>query len=116
MDTCLNQQRIERVCAITLIKKDVHPEEEIDQKCMPNLDLTCMFEEELTFSLLRFTTAVKQLDDEYYSPNRLREILVVIAMYLHQNLFNVLNNAMKANTTQSLGLGQWYCNFTLSCR
>ena len=83
-----------------------------------NLDLLGSFHQsQLSFALSRFIVEVRRLDGKEYPPNTLREIIVCIQMFLHENgimwklidgdnfvgLRNVLDNTMKER--HSLGYG-----------
>ena len=72
---------------------------------------------ELCFALCRFFREVKKLDGRDYPPNTVRELVIMIQMYLHENgvfwklfddnefasLRNVVDNTMKER--HSVGLG-----------
>ena len=74
-------------------------------------------EGDLAYCLCRFICEIKKIDGDDYPPNTLREIVIMIQMYLHQNglfwklldgeefigLRNVLDNTMKER--HALGLG-----------
>ena len=45
-------------------------------------------ESDLCYSLCRFVREVKKLDGNDYLPNTLREIVIMIQMYLHSNAVN----------------------------
>ena len=73
---------------------------------------------DLAYSLVRFVREIKKIDGSDYPPNTLREILIMIQMYLHQNdvfwkildhaefvtLCNVLDNTMCERTVMGLGV------------
>ena len=75
---------------------------------------------ELAYSLSRFLREVKRLDGKEYPPNTLRELIVMIQMFLHERgmfwkllddsefrlMRNVLDNTMKERTAQGLGVRQ----------
>ena len=74
----------------------------------------------LAYSLARFIREVKRLDGGEYPPNTLREIIIMIQMYLHEKdvywklldhpefvaLRNVVDNTMKERTAMGLGVKQ----------
>ena len=80
-------------------------------------DLANIVPLDLSFALSRFIVEVRRLDGKEYPPNTLREIIICIQMYLHENnvmlklidgpqfvrLRNVLDNVMKER--HSLGYG-----------
>ena len=83
-----------------------------------NLKVTDQFEKgDLAFSLARFVREVRKLDGNEYPPNTVREIVIMIQMYLHENslnwklldedkflgLRNVVDNTMKER--HALGMG-----------
>ena len=83
-----------------------------------NLDaLICFAQQDLAYILSCFISEVKKIGSDNYPPNTLREIIIVIQMYLHKNglmwkpfdskkfvnLRNVLDNLMKRRT--ALGMG-----------
>ena len=73
---------------------------------------------DLAFALSYFIRKIKKLNGDEYPPNTLKEIVVMIQMYLHENglywklldeqvfinLHNVLDNTMKERTAQGLGV------------
>ena len=84
-------------------------------------DLNCLSlftQSDLAFTLSRFIREVKKLDNSDYPPNTLREIIIMIQMYLHQNavywkmldhpefvnLHNVFDNTMRERTAIGLGV------------
>ena len=84
-------------------------------------DLDCinsLSEGNLAYSLSRFICEIKKLDGSDYHLNTLREIVIMIQMYLNENsvyqklldgaefvsLRNVLDNTMKEHTAQGLGM------------
>ena len=51
-------------------------------------DLNCLSafdQSHLCYSLVRFIREVKKLDESEYPPNTLKEIVIMIQMYLHEN-------------------------------
>ena len=72
------------------------------------------------YSMSRFVREVKKVDDSDFPPATLREIVIMIQMYLHENsvnwkllddevfpiLRNVLDNTMKERTAVGLGVRQ----------
>ena len=84
-----------------------------------NLELLYTFtEHDLGFALSRFIREVKKLDGSDYPPNTIRDIIIMIQMYLHENsiywklldqpqffsLRNVVDNTMKERHSQGLGV------------
>ena len=84
-----------------------------------NLDLLGSFnEKDLAFALSRFVREVKKLDGSDYPPNTIRELVIMIQMYLHENsifwklldqpeflpLRNVVDNTMKERHCAGLGV------------
>ena len=75
---------------------------------------------DMCHSLARFIREVKRLDGKDYPPNTLRELIIMIQMYLHKNgifwrlldnpefvvLHNVLDNTMKERHSMGLGVRQ----------
>ena len=75
-------------------------------------------QDDLSFALARFIREIKCLDGTDYPPNTLREVIVMIQMYLNENniywkllegerfltLRNVVDNTMKQRTAMGLGL------------
>ena len=80
--------------------------------------LNCFSESDLCFALCRFVREVKKLDGSEYPPNTVRELVIMIQMYLHENgvfwklldqaefvaLCNVVDNTMKQRHSQGLGI------------
>ena len=76
--------------------------------------------QELAYSLIRFVTEIKRIDGKDYPPQTLRQIVIMIQMYLNENgiywkliddlkfvqLRNVLDNIMKERTSAGLGVRQ----------
>ena len=86
-----------------------------------NLDIVSeVCKEDLAYALARFIREIKKVNGEEYPPNTLREIIIMVQMYLNQNgifwkllddsvfvfLRNVLDNTMKERTAQGLGIKQ----------
>ena len=84
-----------------------------------NLDNVFALEKsQLAYALARFIREVKRLDGGDYPPNTLREIIIMIQMYLHERdlywklldhpefitLRNVVDNTMKERTAMGLGV------------
>ena len=86
-----------------------------------NANLNSLFsfsQGDLEYALARFIREVRKVDMSEYPPNTLREIIIMIQMYLHENnvnwklldgnnfsvLRNVLDNTMKERTSQGLGV------------
>ena len=84
-----------------------------------NLEVLYTFtESDLCFVLLRFIREVKKLDGTEYPPNTVRELIIMIQMYLHENsiywklldnsafasLRNVVDNTMKERHGMGLGV------------
>ena len=84
-----------------------------------NLNCLSAFDQShLCYSLARFIREVKKLDDSEYPPNTLKEIIIMIQMYLHENgvywklldhpefinLRNVVDNTMGERTAMGLGV------------
>ena len=84
-------------------------------------DLNCLKELkkcDLSYALCHFVREIKKLDDTEYPPNTLREIVIMIQMYLQQNdlfwkvldhaefigLCNVLHNTTRETTAMGLGV------------
>ena len=75
-------------------------------------------QDDLNFALSRFICEIKRIDGSDYPPNTLREVIIMVQMYLNENnifwkllehpnfqcLRNVVDNTMKERT--ALGLGQ----------
>ena len=73
---------------------------------------------DLAFALSYFIREIKKLNGQEYPPNTLKEIVVMLQMYLHENglywklledqeflgMRNVLDNTMKERTAQGLGV------------
>ena len=73
---------------------------------------------DLCYSLSRFITEVKKLDNTDFPGKTLREIVIMVQMHLHQNgvywkllddpefrtLRNILDNVMKVRHSQGLGI------------
>ena len=87
--------------------------------CSANLNALFTFSEgDLDYSLARFIREVKKVDGTDFPPNSLREIIIMIQMYLHENLIswklldgdnfsvlrNMVDNTMKERTAQGLGV------------
>ena len=74
--------------------------------------------DELCYSLCRFVREVKRLDGNDYPPNTIRELVIMVQMYLHENgvfwklfddqqfatLRNVVDNTMKERHGAGLGV------------
>ena len=84
-----------------------------------NLEMLYTFTQgDLCYSLSRFIREVKKLDGSDYPPNTVRDLVLMIQIYLHENsiywklldnpefvmLRNVLDNAMKERHGQGLGV------------
>ena len=86
-----------------------------------NANLDALFEVtqvDLAYSLCRFIREIKKMDGSDYPPNTLREMIVMIQMFLHSNgvnwklldgssfvgLRNVLDNTMKQRHAAGLGV------------
>ena len=80
--------------------------------------LNTFSEGDLEYALARFIREVKKMDRSDFPPNTLREIIIIIQMYLHENsinwklldgnnfsvLLNVVDNTMKERTALGLGV------------
>ena len=86
-----------------------------------NLDMVGTFaKNDLCHSLSRFIREVKKLDGSEYPPNTVRDLVLMVQMYLHENsvywklldqeefiyLRNVVDNTMKERHAQGLGVRQ----------
>ena len=86
-----------------------------------NLEVLDGFSEfDLAYSLCRFVREVRKLDGSEYPPNTVREIIVMLQMFLHENsinwklldgenfvgLRNVVDNTMKERHALGLGVRQ----------
>ena len=84
-----------------------------------NLDMLGSFSPyDLCYSLSRFVGEVKKIDGSDYPPNTVRELVIMIQMYLHENcvfrklldqvkfliLRNVVDNTMKEYHSAGLGV------------
>ena len=84
-----------------------------------NLDfLHAVTKFDLSHSLIRFMREVKKMDGTDYPPNTVRELIIMIQMYLHENgkfwklldedaiatLRNVVDNTMKERHSAGLGV------------
>ena len=77
-------------------------------------------QDDLSFALSRFIREVKKVDGSEYPPNMLKEIIIMIQMYLHKNaitwklldhpkfnsLCNAVDNTMKEHIAFVLGVKQ----------
>ena len=66
-----------------------------EQIIKANLELLHTFDQsDMCYSLSRFITEIRRLDGNEYPPNTLREIVVCIQMFLHENmvLWKLLDN------------------------
>ena len=75
---------------------------------------------DLAYALARFIREIRRLDGKDYPPNTLKEIIIMIQMYLHERdvywklldnpdfvaLRNVVDNTMKERTAMGLGVKQ----------
>ena len=73
---------------------------------------------DLCYSMSRFIREVKKLDGSEYPPNTVRDLVLMVQMYLHENsmfwklldqaefmaLHNVLDNTMKQRHGEGLGV------------
>ena len=90
-----------------------------DEIVRANLDLVMGVENsDLCFALARFIREVKKIDGSDYPPNTLREIIIMIQMYLNEHLIywklqdeqdfvylrNVVDNTMKERHAEGLGV------------
>ena len=90
-----------------------------DEIVKSNLDLVFdLRNTDLCFALSRFIREVKKLDGSEYPPNTLREIIIMVQMYLNENgiywkllegsdfvsLRNVVDNTMKERHADGLGV------------
>ena len=84
-----------------------------------DLDILGQFSKaDLCFAMCRFVREVKKLDGSEFPPNTIRELVVMIQMYLHENnvfwklyneqefvhLKNVVDNTMKERHSEGLGV------------
>ena len=94
-----------------------------------NLELINQFSKyDLAYSLARFIHEVRKMDGSEYPPNTVREIIIMIQMYLHEcNVFwklldqpefmglcNVVDNMMKER--HAMGLGVWQSSDIISLK
>ena len=92
-----------------------------DQIINANLDMLHTFSKhDLSFALSKFVTEIKRLDGKDYPPNTIREIVICIQMFLHENMImwklfdhpefvslrNVVDNTMKIRHSEGLGVRQ----------
>ena len=92
-----------------------------DEIVKANLDMLHTFDKrDLSFALSKFVTEIKRLDGKDYPPNTIREIVVCIQMFLHENMVmwklldhpefnslrNVVDNTMKIRHSAGLGVRQ----------
>ena len=100
-----------------------------DEIVKANLELLHSFDQrEMCYSLSRFIREIRRLDGKEYPPNTLREIVICIQMFLHENMIlwklldhpqfvalrNVLDNTMKERHREGLGVRQSAEIITLS--
>ena len=86
-----------------------------------NLEVLDGFDKiDLSYALCRFVREVKKLNGEDYPPNTVRELVIMVQMYLHENgiywklldqteflsLRNVVDNTMKQRHNDGLGVRQ----------
>ena len=97
----------------------------MSQQCVPDEILKCdldslgqFFKADLCFAMCRFVREVKKMDGTDFPPNTIRELVVMIQMYLHENnvfwklydeqefihLKNVVDNTMKERHSEGLGV------------
>ena len=95
----------------------------VNNKCceeilLADLNYFAFSESDLAYALSCFIREVRKIDGGDFPPNTLREIIVMIQMYLHENavywkildqtefagLRNVLDNTMKQRTAMGLGV------------
>ena len=83
-----------------------------------NLDRFVFSKQDLCYSMCRFICEVKKIDGTEYPPNTVRDLVLMIQMYLHENslfwklldnmefteLRNVLDNTMKERHGSGLGV------------